>query len=440
LNIIYLHSHDTGRYIQPYGHAIPTPHMQRIAEQGVTFRHAFCANPTSSPSRASLLSGSWAHSNGMLGLAHRGWKMSDYSEHVANLLKANGYTCCVTGTQHVIAGGDPDGVRSCGYDVIQADLEGKTPSDKAVQFLRDHVKNNPDKPFFLDCGHGQTHRAGEGFGAQPEGEEKFDARFVKPPAPLPDNATTRQDMAEYIDCARTLDQLHGQVLDELDALGIADNTLVILTTDHGIAFPNMKCALTDHGLGVLLIMRGPQGFDGGKVLDGMVSHIDIVPTICDLLGIAVPDHVQGKSITPLVNGDVDEVNDAIFGEVNYHAAYEPKRCVRTTRYKYIRRYDGRTKRVLPNCDDSMSKTYLREHGWDTHPVAEEALYDLLHDPNEGGNVATHPEALADMRARLDKWMQETDDPILKGPIELVEGGVTNDPDAQSPRDRPDRAK
>ena len=82
-NILYIHSHDTGRYVQPYGHAIPTPHIQRLAEEGVLFRKAFCAAPTCSPSRASLLTGQHAHNSGMLGLAHRGFKLNDYKQHLA---------------------------------------------------------------------------------------------------------------------------------------------------------------------------------------------------------------------------------------------------------------------------------------------------------------------------------------------------------------------
>jgi arylsulfatase A-like enzyme len=76
-NILYLHSHDTGRYIQPYGHAVPTPHMQKLAEEGILFRKAFCAGPTCSPSRAALLTGASPHSCGMTGLAHRGWSLND---------------------------------------------------------------------------------------------------------------------------------------------------------------------------------------------------------------------------------------------------------------------------------------------------------------------------------------------------------------------------
>ena len=72
-NILYIHSHDTGRYVQPYGYQVPTPNIQLLADQGALFRKAFCAAPTCSGSRASLLTGQYCHNNGMLGLAHRGW-------------------------------------------------------------------------------------------------------------------------------------------------------------------------------------------------------------------------------------------------------------------------------------------------------------------------------------------------------------------------------
>ena len=96
-NILYIHSHDTGRYVQPYGHAIPTPNIQRLAEQGVLFRKAFCAAPTCSPSRASLLTGQYAHCNGMLGLAHRGFSLYDYKQHLIHTLRKEGYKSALIG-------------------------------------------------------------------------------------------------------------------------------------------------------------------------------------------------------------------------------------------------------------------------------------------------------------------------------------------------------
>jgi len=432
-NIIYIHSHDTGRHISPYGHAVHTPNLQRLAEQGVLFRQAFDAAPTCSPARACLLAGQWAHCNGMEGLAHRGWKLNDYSQHIVHTMRKAGYVTALAGIQH-----EAHDVSMIGYDQV-LDTSRHESHVAAVNFLRDHT----DKPFFLSVGFGRTHRTGKGGDGNyyHNGVESplGDPRYVKVPAPLPDNPRTRQDMADFNVAATKLDQQMGAVFDAVEKLGLAENTLIIATTDHGIAFPGMKCNLTDHGIGVMLIMRGPGGFVGGKVLDSLVSHIDLFPTICEVAGIDKPAWLQGRSVLPLVRGDCQEINDAIFAEVNYHASYEPKRAVRTARYKYIRNYGGRGKVVLPNCDDGLSKDVWMEAGWLAQPVAEEMLFDLVFDPNETNNLIGQPHAaaaLAEMRGRLDQWMRETNDPLLKGAVPRPAGAVVNDVDAVSPRDRP----
>ena len=162
-----------------------------------------------------------------------------------------------------------------------------------------------------------------------------DALYSLPPANLPDTPATRRDMAAYKASARALDQGVGTVLDAIED----ENTLVIFTTDHGLAFPGAKATLTDRGIGVLLIVRGPGGFTGGRVSDALVSQVDLFPTICDLLGLERPEWVRGRSLLPLARKEADEVNDAVFAEITFHAAYEPQRAVRTKRYKYIRRYE-----------------------------------------------------------------------------------------------------
>ena len=100
-NIVYLHSHDTGRHIQPYGHQVPTPNIQRLAEQGLLFRQAFSAAPVCSPSRAALLTGEYSHTNGMLGLAHRGYRLADSDHHLVHTLRTAGYTSTLIGEQHL---------------------------------------------------------------------------------------------------------------------------------------------------------------------------------------------------------------------------------------------------------------------------------------------------------------------------------------------------
>jgi N-sulfoglucosamine sulfohydrolase len=182
-------------------------------------------------------------------------------------------------------------------------------------------------------------------------------------------------------------------------------------------------------------MRGPGGFAGGKIVDGMVSQIDLYPTLCELLDIDPPSWLQGRSMLPLVRGEAAETNEEIFAEVTYHAAYEPMRCVRTKRWKYIRRFDGRSAGVMPNCDDGLAKRELLGHGYRDLPVAGEQLYDLVFDPNEAGNLAAsavHGEILGQLRERLRRWMERTDDPLLRGEVPLPEAGVTTGVDELDP--------
>jgi arylsulfatase A-like enzyme len=424
-NILYIHSHDTGRYIEPYGYAIPTPRLQGLAEEGVLFRNNHCVNPTCSPSRASLLTGTYPHENGMFGLAHRGWALNDYREHLIHLLRKHGYTSALAGIQHIAdhTGGEP--WKKIGYD------EHLGNHDVAETAAAEWLSRRDDTPFFLSVGFFETHRE---FPELTEAETGR-AAYVRPPAPLPDTPTTRLDMAAYAKSAATLDRKIGVVLDALEQSGKAENTLVVCTTDHGIAFPKMKCNLTDHGTGTMLIVRGPGGFSGGRVVDAMTSHLDIYPTICELLDIEPPHALRGSSLLPLIAGTAERLHDELFFEVNYHASYEPMRSVRTERYRYIRRFDGRFRPVLPNIDNGPSKEYLVANGFDRLRPPEEMLFDLVMDPNESNNVIADPTmagVAADLRSRLDRFMQETDDPLREGYVLPSATARVTWPDASSP--------
>src|SRR5919206_374094 len=218
-NILYLHSHDTGRYVQPYGHQVPTPNIQALADQGVLFRQAFCAAPTCSASRACLLTGQYGHSSGMLGLAHRGWSLKDYRQHIVHTLRHAGYTSVLIGEQHIAK--EPDVI---GYDEVL-----KIPTTRVASV-----------------------------------------------APLATEVLGR-------------------------------------TRDRPL-------------------------FSGGRVIEGLVSHIDVYPTICDYLEIERPPFLQGVSLLPMLRGEVAHVREEVFAGSTWHAAYEPQRAVRTRRFKYIRRW------------------------------------------------------------------------------------------------------
>jgi len=422
-NLLYIHSHDTGRYVQPYGYQVPTPNIQLLADQGVLFRKAFCAAPTCSGSRASLLTGQYCHNNGMLGLAHRGWSLNDYGEHLVHPLREVGYRSVLIGEQHISE--DPEVI---GYDeVIEVDSHHATDvAPITIETLR-----TADEPFFLSVGFFETHRQ---FRAP---TSVRDSLYSLPPANLPDTPETRRDMAAFKASARSLDQGIGAVLNGLYEFGLAERTLIICTTDHGLAFPGAKATLFDRGTGVMLIMRGPVGFTGGKVCDAMVSHLDIYPTLCELAGADQPAFLQGESLLPLVHDEVDRIHDEVFTEVTFHAAYEPTRAVRTERWKYIRRFDDDPHPVLANCDDSASKETLVRAGWGNQHVGSEQLYDLVLDPNEVRNLAEdpgHAEVRSELRDRLAAWMEETDDPLLEGPVPVPPGAVVNDPAQSSPND------
>jgi arylsulfatase A-like enzyme len=426
-NIVYIHSHDSGRYLQPFGYAIPTPNLQKLAGSGILFRKAFSAAPTCSPSRSALLTGMCPHRNGMLGLAHRGFRMNDYKQHIVHTLKRAGYHSVLAGLQHVA----PEAAM-IGYDEIISpkNASARNVAPVAVEFLnRSH-----SEPFFLDVGFFETHRE------YPQPTAADDPRYTMPPVPIPDTPQTRADMAAYHSSARILDEGVGKVLDALDKNGLTGNTLVISTTDHGVAFPLMKCNLEDFGWGVSLIMRGPGGFSGGKVCDALISHIDVFPTICDLTGLSHPAWLEGKSFLPVIRGEAKEINDEVFGEVTFHAAYEPKRAVRTQRWKYIKRFGDKKTPVLPNCDDGLSKSVWVEYGWKNMILPNESLYDLVFDPAEHHNLATDAAftpVLAEMRQRLDRWMKATDDPLLRGPVPAPHGAKVNNPDGLSPKEPTD---
>jgi arylsulfatase A-like enzyme len=365
----------------------------------------------------------------MLGLAHRGFRLNDYRQHIVHTLRGVGYVSVLIGSQH-IASPPYSSQDEIGYDkLLPAELTSEGVSQAACKFL----SGQPDQPFFLAIGFRETHRP------FPSEEPTDDPRYTLPPSPVPDTSVTRQDMANFKTTVRQFDENVGEIMESLDASGLTDNTLVICTTDHGAAFPGMKCNLTDQGTGVMLLMRGAEGFTGGRVIDAMVSHIDVFPTVCELIGVDRPPWLEGESVIPLVTGRAEEIHEAVFSEITYHASYDPQRSVRTKRWKYIRRFGQRNTPVVTNIDDSPSKDLWVSSGWGDRTVPAERLYDLIFDPNEGRNLAgdpAHEPILEEMRQRLERWMKDTDDPLLEGDVPAPSGAKINDPDGISANEPP----
>ena len=428
-HILYIHTHDSGRILSPYGYKVPTPEMESFAKEAAVFRNAYCASPTCSPSRAALLTGTYPHQNGMLGLAQRGFEL-DCSRHLVQYLNHHDYYTTLCGIQHE-AGWYLDleqGAKKIGYqeeltrensgyrqeDLVDWDKENAL---EVCRWLRDRDRrqDGDGKPFFLSYGMYATHRR-----FPDHLDEDIDGDYAIPPYPIPDSPETRKDFAGYLMSVRSADQCFGQVIRCLKQQGLWDQTIIIFTTDHGLANPFSKCTLFDSGIGVNLMIRVPGGAGNGRVYDQLVSQVDVFPTICELLGTEKPDYLEGISLKPLLDGGTDEVREDVFAEINFHTSYEPVRCVRTKRYKYIRYYDPDYLKInLSNIDESGSKVYYMKRDLRRQTKYEEALYDLVYDPGERCNLADLEEykyILKDMENRLERYETGTDDPILQGEI------------------------
>lgn len=405
INFVYIHSHDVGRYIRPMGYAMDTPNLQRLAESGMLFRNMHCTAPSCSPSRAGLLTGMYSHCAGMYGLVNRGFELERTDCHIAPWLSGNGYTSILAGMQHVTRERE-----KIAYDIILPVPEEATAEQLAGQGL-EALDRVGEGPFFLDIGFGDTHRPFR------DGTGQYDPAYVRPPEPLPDTPQVRRDMAGFMAEAKIFDNAVGSILQGLEKRGLRGNTLILCTTDHGIAFPAMKCNLTCYGTGVFCILSLPGTILPGGACDALTSQIDLFPTVCDLLSLSHPSWLQGTSCVPLLTGEKKEIRDELFSEISYHCNYEPQRMVRTQRYLYIRRYTKRDRVFCADCDEGYSKTLWMENGWQDRRVDREQLYDLMFDPQESRNLSADPEyrkILEEMRMRMDRWQMSTDDFLYTG--------------------------
>lgn len=426
MNVIYIHTHDSGRIVSPYGYAVPTPSLREFAKDATLFRQAYCVSPTCSPSRAALLTGTYPHENGMLGLAQRGFTL-DYEKHLVPFLNKQGFHSVLCGIQHE-AGWYLDhenGAKTLGYhedltnptegyrqeDMGEWDLKN---ADTAVSYLQGYDKK---QPLFLSFGMYSTHRR------YPDTiDSAIDVNQVMPPYPIPDTPETREDHARYLTSAKCADACIGKVMQALKDTDMYEESIIIFTTDHGLANPFSKCTLFDSGIGVSLIMRSPNSSTKGQAVDHLVSHIDVFPTLCELLQLEKPSWLRGSSFAKSFTDVNAHTRDEIYAEVSYHTSYEPIRCVRNERYKYIRYYDTTYLNMnLSNIDESLTKDYFMTKDLKQRLKYEEALYDTVYDIGERCNLIDKEEAkdiISTLSAKLEQHMQETNDPLCNGEIRV----------------------
>jgi len=348
-----------------------------------------------------------------MGLVNHGWTLPPHNKTIPMYLKENGYTTHLLGLQH-----ESVDVKTLGYDTVSKRMKDykydtKTMLNEYKKFFEAH--KDDEKPFFANLGIIEIHRPCE------VGSEPVDPKTVIVPTCLPETDEVRDDLGLFYGIINPIDETIGKILEFLDRTGLRENTLFIYTTDHGSPFPRAKCTLYDPGIKTLLIMNCPNNslFRGGKVLEQMISNIDLMPTLLDFIEAEIPEGIEGRSFMSVLKDSYLPFRSEVFTEKNYHDIYDPIRSIRTKEFKYIRNYEpSQYLFQMPiDIERSLSGQILKDK-IEIQRTKEE-LYELKEDPNENHSLAyilAYNEILLELRQNLFNWMQRTNDPLLKGKI------------------------
>ncbi len=423
-HILVITCHDLGRHLGCYAiESVRSPHLDRLAADGARFERAFCTAPQCSPSRASLATGRYPHSNGVMGLTHESfdWDLYPGERHTAARLAESGYETHLFGFQHVtrqidklgfqhlhVQGGD----HTCSASTASGDTGAEDVGSAVEAFLR---SARSQAPLYIEINFFEPHRPYDFGGIQPDSV----AGVFVPPY-LPQIPEAHAELAALQGSIHTVDRTIGRVLDTLEQVGLARQTLVIFSADHGLAMPRAKCTLYDPGIGIALLVRWPEGgVPAGLVVPELVSNIDVLPTMLEAAGLVPPEEVQGTSFLPLLQGAVYQPRQEIYAEKTFHSYYDPMRCVRTERYKYIRNFEAAFAVEVPG-DVQLGPIFRSDPGrYSTDRSQTIEFYDLLTDPLEQHNLTGSPELKTverELDQRLWQWMEQTQDPLLAGPI------------------------
>jgi arylsulfatase A-like enzyme/sugar lactone lactonase YvrE len=476
-NILFVFADDWGRYAGCYGgldgrptinDVVKTPAVDRLAREGVVFRNAFVSAPSCTPCRSALLSGRHFFQCGRgailqgaiwdgsiptypglveqagyrLGKSYKVWSPGTPADapfggqaHAYEKAGRRPNDISEEATKLVAAGADPAAAR--------AEVLGEV-RDNFRAFLADGAA---DTPWHFFCGPTTTHRKWvKGSGRRLWGIDPESLTGKLPPF-LPDVPEVREDVADYLGEVQAVDAIIGVLVAELEARGMLDRTLVVVSGDHGMpGVPRGKCNVYDHGSAVPLVARVPGG-RGGRVVDDFVTLPDLCPTFLDIAGVPHPPGLSARSLLPQLTaaggGQIDPARDAvIIGRERHVAAARddhspyPVRALRTRDWLLVRNFHperppmgmppqgavdpaevaAETYTVYADMDGSPTKAWLVAHAadpaWRTvhdlafakRPATE--LYDLRADPWQVTNLAGRPEHAA-TEAALTKRLLDT---------------------------------
>ena len=418
-NILMLTCHDLGQHLGCYGiREVNSPNLDRLAARGIRFAHMFSTSAVCSPGRGALHTGRYPQSNGLMGLTHAPWwwKFNEGEKHTANVLQQAGYETFLCGLQHVFNSGE---AQKYGYQhVVTAKTEAENTVIQAVKFLEQRKTEN--RPFFLKVGFFEVHRQGGSFK-----HRKYDpGKPVFIPKYLADNHAMREDLARYQEEIRYFDSCVGRILDALESNACAQNTMVIFTADHGIPYPGAKWSIRDAGIEVPLLMFQPEScLTGGKVYQELISHVDVLPTLLDLIGIPKPSNLQGVSFTAFLQGRTKDIP-----RKEIYAQFTPamfrdneSRCIRTEHYKLTRYFQaGRCMKFPIDVDPVRFSRHTERAATTGKPRPFVQLFDIVQDPDELHDIGDRKENTAvvkELSRKLYAWMKEVDDPILHGAVQ-----------------------
>lgn len=500
-NIVFAFADDWGRYASLYGKLEPgglndlvqTPHFDKLAKQGVLFTNAFVNAPSCTPCRSSLLSGQhfWRTGQGAI-LQGAVWDRSIPSYPL--LLQKAGYH--IGYTYKVWSPGTPvnapygekanryaaRGSKFNGFSQFvsrAADKAGdedvSTVIQQAKQTLLDEVRGNfqdflddrnSDQPFCYWFGPTNCHRKWTRGSGNRLWNLNPDDLKGKVPRFLPDVPEVREDLADYLGEAMAFDEALGTLLEQLEATGQADNTIVVVSGDHGApGFPNGKCNLYDFGTQVALAIRWPKKTLAGRVVTDFVSLPDLAATFLDAAGEPIPDVMTAKSLLPILfserAGQIDPTRDHVLvGRERHVAAVRdnwlpyPQRAIRTNKFLYIRNFKpdrwpmgigpgmGKPEGPMPsesqltentfaafgdldasptkawvalNCQEDAKRRKFFDIAFGRRPAEE--LYELETDPDMTHNIIDQhlfSSVRKELSQQLMKELKETGDPRVTG--------------------------
>lgn len=491
-NILFCFADDWGRYAGAYSgldgrptisDVVKTPNIDRIAREGVLFRNAFVTAPSCTPCRSSLLSGQYFFRTGLGAILH-GAKWDSSIPVYPLLLRDAGYH--IGKSYKVWSPGTPAdapyGEQKYAYEaagrefndfsentskMVRDGMSFEAAKEKILAQVRDNFSafladRKPDQPFCYWFGPTLTHRKYEkGSGKSLWGIEPDSVRG-KLPRFMPDVPEVRADYADYMGEIQAWDAGIGVLIRKLEETGQLDNTLVVVSGDHGMpGVPGGKCNLYDHGVNVALLARGP-GIKAGRVLDDFVNMTDIAPTFLETGGVPIPEVMTGRSFLKVLQSSKDGLVDTertwVVTGRERHVGWAredslpyPHRALRTKDFLYIRNFapdrwpmgspnftgqtdmpsaealEQDTYAAFADMDASPTKSWLvRQNGreewrWNyEYAFAKrpaEELYDLHRDPDQTRNLAGDPAYDRQKRrlaGRLLKILKEARDPRVQG--------------------------